>query len=125
MKRPKETVGKIKEDRQRLGERLKNARTYLGFTQDEVAKFLSIPRSALSELESGRRRVDIHELTKLAKLYRQPLSYFSEESEEASALPPDVMHLARQAADLSEQDRSELQKFTDYLRSRSKAQEDR
>ena len=37
-----------KVDRQRLGARLREAREYLGLSQDEVAKYLSIPRTALS-----------------------------------------------------------------------------
>ena len=40
--------------------------------------------------------------------------------DEASAsLPPDVAHLARRVADLSSEDRAELGRFAEYLRSRS------
>lgn len=111
-------------ERKALGERLREARRYLGFKQEEVSTYLNIPRTALSDIESGQRRVDALELQKLAKLYRQPVSYFTGEDDAASALPADVAHLARQAADLSEQDREELGRFAAYLRARSQADRD-
>lgn len=106
-------------ERVQLGDRLRDARNYLGLTQEEVAAYLSIPRTALTDIEGGRRRVEALELARLAKLYRQPLSYFTGGDESATALPPDVAYLARQAASLSSQDREELGRFADYLRSRS------
>jgi transcriptional regulator with XRE-family HTH domain len=109
------------DERRRLGERLRDARKYLGLKQEEVATYLKIPRTALSDIESGHRRVDVIELTRLAKLYRQPASYFTGEEDAASALPVDVVHLARQAANLSPQDRDELGRFAEYLRARSRA----
>ena len=45
-------------DRQKLGARLREAREYLGLSQDDVAKYLNIPRTALSHIESGQRGVD-------------------------------------------------------------------
>ena len=109
------------EARRELGERLREARRYLGLKQDEVAQYLKIQRSALSEIEAGNRRVEALELNRLAKLYRQPVSYFIGEDTAASSLPIDVAHLARRAADLSEQDRDELGRFAEYLRARSQA----
>ena len=107
------------EARRELGERLREARRYLGLKQDEVAQYLKIQRSALSEIEAGNRRVEALELNRLAKLYRQPVAYFIGEDYATSSLPVDVAHLARQAADLSKQDRDELGRFADYLRARS------
>jgi len=105
--------------RSQLGERLREARKYVGLKQGEVAAHLHIPRTALSDIESGQRRVDALELTGLAKLYRQPVSYFTGEDAAASALPVDVAHIARQAVDLSAQDRKELGRFAEFLRVRS------
>jgi transcriptional regulator with XRE-family HTH domain len=109
------------EERRRLGDRLREARKYLGLKQDEVATYLKIPRTALTDIESGQRRVEAIELTRLAKLYRQPIGYFTGEDEASASLPVDVAHLARQAADLSLQDRNELGRFAEYLRARSRA----
>lgn len=109
------------EMRQRMGECLREARQYLGLKQDEVAQYLKIQRSALSEIEAGNRRVEALELNRLAKLYRQPVTYFMGEDDAAATLPVDVAHLARQAADLSRKDRDELGRFAEYLRARASA----
>lgn len=105
--------------RRRLGERLREARKYLGLKQEEVAAYLKIGRTALTDIESGQRRVEAIELTRLAQLYRQSVGYFTGEDETSAALPIDVAHLARRVADLSAQDREELSRFAEYLRSRS------
>jgi transcriptional regulator with XRE-family HTH domain len=107
--------------RRHLGEKLRNARKYLGLKQEEVASYLRLPRTALVDIESGQRKVEAIELTRLAKLYKQSIAHFVEEEVEA-AFPPDVAYLARQAASLSEQDREELSRFADYLRSRAKSE---
>jgi transcriptional regulator with XRE-family HTH domain len=107
------------EERRRLGDRLREARKYLGLKQEEVATYLKIPRTALSDIESGQRRVEVIELTRLAKLYRQPVAYFTGEDEASASLPVDVAHLARKAANLSQQDRDELGRFAEYLRTRA------
>lgn len=112
--------GNDDEARRRLGDRLRGARKYLGLKQEEVATYLKIPRTALTDIENGQRRVEAIELARLAKLYRLPVGYFTGEDAGAS-LPIDVAHLARKAADLSEQDRTELGRFAEYLRARSRA----
>jgi len=106
-------------ERQVLGERLREARKYLGLKQEEVAQYLKIQRTALTDIENGQRRVEAIELTRLARLYRQPVAHFTGEDDVSASLPIDVAHLARQAADLSTQDRTELTRFAEYLRSRS------
>ena len=105
--------------RRRLGERLREARKYLGLKQEEVAAYLKIGRTALTDIESGQRRVDAIELTRLAQLYRQSIGYFTGEDAASAGLPIDVAHLARRVADLSAEDREELGRFAEYLRSRS------
>jgi transcriptional regulator with XRE-family HTH domain len=104
-----------------LADRLRDARNYLGLTQEEVATYLNIPRTALSDIESGRRRLEALELTRLAKLYRQSVGYLTGDDDGAASLPPDVALLARQVATLSTQDREELGRFAEYLRTRSQS----
>ncbi|MET9914070.1 helix-turn-helix transcriptional regulator [Streptomyces sp. NPDC006476] len=53
-----------------LGERLKKTRDYLNMSQQFVSDNTGIPRSAISDIERGERRVDSLELKKLARLYR-------------------------------------------------------
>lgn len=105
--------------RKKLGERLREARKYLGLKQEEVAAYLKIGRTALTDIESGQRRVEVIELTRLARLYRQSIGYFTGEDAASAGLPVDVAHLARRVADLSADDREELARFADYLRSRA------
>ena len=109
------------EERRRLGDRLREARKYLGLKQEEVATYLKIPRTALTDIENGQRKVEVIELARLSKLYRQPVAYFTGEDETSANLPVDVAHLARRAADLSQQDRNELSRFAEYLRARAQA----
>jgi transcriptional regulator with XRE-family HTH domain len=98
--------------------RLKEAREYLGLSQQDVADATKLPRSAISLIETGQRRVDTVELSALARLYQRPITYFTGDEDEK--LPDDVSMLARQASKLSEKDRSELMRFTEFLVQRSK-----
>ena len=110
-------------DRQVLGERLKEAREYVGLKQDDIAKKLGIPRSALSNIEAGTRRVDAIELAQLAKLYQRPVAWFTGENSSSTSrkMHDEIAHVARAAAALSKQDRQELARFADFLKSRARA----
>jgi transcriptional regulator with XRE-family HTH domain len=119
MKSPAQQDETDEQERRRLGDRLREARKYLGLKQEEVATYLKIPRTALTDIENGQRRVEAIELARLARLYRQPMGYFTGEEDAAANLPVDVAHLARRAANLSQQDRDELSRFAEYLRARS------
>lgn len=110
------------DDRKTLGERLREAREYLGYSQDQVATFLGVSRSALSLMESGQRKVDALELKKLAGLYKRSVGYFTGEGEDA-VIGADVNHLARKVSDLSSEDREELARFADFLRARKQKKE--
>jgi transcriptional regulator with XRE-family HTH domain len=125
MSSEKETLSKDKDDdRKAMGERLREAREYLGFSQDQVATFLGVPRSALSLIETGQRKVDVLELKKLAGLYKQSVGHFTGEPDNAIAIGADVKHLARKVAGLSDDDREELGRFADFLRARKQKKGD-
>jgi transcriptional regulator with XRE-family HTH domain len=106
-------------ERRQLGERLRDARKYVGLSQEEVSAILKLPRTAVTELESGQRKVVALELKRMAELYRQPVSHFTGEDVSAAPLTADVAHLARQAASLSPKDREELGRFAEFLRARA------
>ncbi|RMC62452.1 helix-turn-helix domain-containing protein [Sinorhizobium meliloti] len=105
-----------------LGKRLKEAREYVGITQEEAAAHLNVRRSAISEMEAGKRGVGALEMKSLASLYQRPTSWFTGEVEQE--VPEDVAFLARTVSDLSENDRGELASFAEFLRSRSKVSRD-
>ncbi|MEZ5972605.1 MAG: helix-turn-helix transcriptional regulator [Hyphomonadaceae bacterium] len=108
------------DDRALLGARLREAREYLELSQDEVAKALDVPRSAISLIEAGQRKVDALELKQLAEIYQRPVGYFTGEIAEAAPLPAEVQHLARAAAKLTDGDRAELIRFAEFLKSRKR-----
>jgi transcriptional regulator with XRE-family HTH domain len=109
------------EARSRLATRLREAREYLGLSQDQVAQHIGISRSALSNIETGQRKVEVVELTRLAALYKRPVAHFTGETlaPPGDELPADVEHLARKASKLTPKDRGELARFADFLRMRS------
>jgi len=100
------------EERAALAKRIKETREYLDFTQQQVAEALSLPRSAVSDIETGKRRVSADELKRIANLFRHPVSHFLGEERE---LAPDVAALARTAENLSVADRKELLRFAKFL----------
>jgi transcriptional regulator with XRE-family HTH domain len=115
----------MSDERNDIAQRLKEAREYLGLSQQEVAAAVNVPRSGISLMESGQRRVDSLELKMLAKLYQRPVAFFTGEQDEP-ILAGDVAMLAKQVSKLSDEDRTELLRFGEFLmqRSRSKAVDD-
>lgn len=118
MRQSEKKLEVTKHDRQTLGERLREAREYLGFSQEDIAEYLNIPRSALSLMETGQRKVDAFELKKLAALYKRPVAHFTGEDPLGTSFTADIKHLARKVAKLSQEDREELSRFADFLQER-------
>lgn len=109
------------DDRAALGARLKAAREYRGFSQEDVASHLGIPRSGVSLMESGERRVEAIELGRLARLYQTTLQELTNDI----PLPDDdsVRMVARLAAKLTEEDRQEVMRFAQFLSARKERRE--
>ena len=63
-------------DSREIGNVLREMRIKTGFTQEEVAQILDIPRPAISQIEKGKRAVKSDELYKMAQLFSKPLSFF-------------------------------------------------
>lgn len=59
-------------------EKLRVSREEVGLTQAQVADLLNKPQSYISKIERGERRLDVAELTKIAKIYKKDISYFVE-----------------------------------------------
>ena len=102
-----------------LGERLRVAREYIGYSQAEVARALSLTRPAITNMEQGRRKVSGLELAALARLYRRSYEYFLGAASEVE--DPTVQALFRAAKDLSETDRQQVVQFAEFLRSAGRA----
>ena len=64
-----------------LAERIKEARTQAGLTQEQVANALGLPRTAIVQMESGKRAVTSLELYRLARLFGREIQEFLAEEE--------------------------------------------
>ena len=108
------------DDAQTLARRLREAREFVNLSQQFVAGQTGIPRSAVSDIERGTRRVESLELKRLAELYRMPLDYFlGRESDEDLAGSPDddrtVQALARAAREMSPGEKEQVLRFALFL----------
>lgn len=65
-----------------LGRRLRAVRQARGLTQQAVADILGLPRTAVTQIEAGKRSVSTLELSRLARIYYRPVAYFLEETPE-------------------------------------------
>lgn len=101
------------EHQEKLAERLREAREYLGLSQEFVAQQTGISRVAISAIENGKRKVEALELTALAALYKYPVTYFLEGALEESA---SVRAIARAATSLTDKDREQVLHFAQFLR---------
>ncbi len=106
-------------DRVKLGARLRDVRRYINLSQEVVARHVGIPRTALSQIECGRRKIDALELKKIADLYKHPVSYFTDEMPTELGTSKESARFERAVAKLSEHDRAELNRFVEYLHARA------
>ncbi|MEI7475147.1 MAG: helix-turn-helix transcriptional regulator [bacterium] len=66
-------------DRKKFCQKLKRARVEAGMKQEDIARLLNLPISAISVMESGTRKIDVLELMKLSKYYNKPIEWFFHE----------------------------------------------
>ena len=85
-----------------LASRLRDARTAASLTQEQVAKSLELPRTAIVQFESGNRAVSTLELAKLAQLYGRPIASFFDS--EPQSQEEDVLVALFRAAQVEGQD---------------------
>jgi transcriptional regulator with XRE-family HTH domain len=98
-----------------VGDRLRRARAEARTTQAEAAVALGIPRSAVSDLETGTRRLAATELAKCAVLYRRPATWFLNIAPETTG---DLSELAFLVATLSRADQETVIQFAGFLAAR-------
>lgn len=117
-------------EREYLARRLREAREYLGLSQDYVSQQTGIPRPAISEIEAGRRRVESLELKRFAALYGRPLSYFlGDENDSDHEVGTSVtaerhridVKLRNMTKNLATEDREEILRFAEYLQHKKQA----
>ncbi len=97
---------------------MREAREYVGLSQEEVAAALGVSRPAVSNMESGTRKVEALELDRLSALYGRTVDFLL--SGEAPTADSRVAFLARATQGLSDKDLEELGRFAAFLRSAPK-----
>jgi transcriptional regulator with XRE-family HTH domain len=91
-------------------DRLREARVYLGFSQDDVSGAMGCERRWVDDIEHGRQPVTGEELRKLSRLYRRPVAWLCGET----TFQPDA-GLLRQVENLTEGDREAVLDFAEFL----------
>ena len=99
----------IMTDREKIAERLKEARISAGLSQESAAKMLQLQRPAISEIESGKRKVSAEEIIHFAKLYRVSTSWLLLKDDEVDLDMNDQLKVAaRELSKMSDVDRKKL-----------------
>ncbi len=116
----RDAVKVSEKEQEQLGSRLREAREYLGLSQELVAEKLGIPRASVSAIETGKRKVSSLELKTMAQLYKRPLGYFLLD-EEAESADDTTKALFRTARSLTDKDREEVLRFAQFLKRAGRA----
>ncbi len=98
-----------------LAKRLKTYRNFKHLTQKEVASYLEVPHSAISDIENGKRDITVGELKILSNLYGRSVE------EIISGKKYDyynIANIARLLSELPEDDLRELMFIIEYKRKR-------
>lgn len=105
--------------RMQLAQRLREARDYVGLSQEDVANVLGVSRPAVTNIEAGTRKVEAVELEKLSSLYGRTVQFLL--SGETQNDESRIAFLARATNGLTERDLEELGRFAAFLKSTPKA----
>lgn len=95
-------------EREQIAERLKEARVMAGLSQENAAKILLIPRPAISEIESGKRKVSAEEIIQFSKLYKVSMSWLLLKESVETEMDEQLRVAARELSKMSEVDRKKL-----------------
>ena len=96
-----------------VASRLRMAREMAGLSQAQVAKILGLHRPSVTEMEAGRRKVSVEELTKLAGIYSVGIEWLAGSEPQAQTGEERIRFAARQLAKLKSGD---LDKVMNLLR---------
>jgi len=106
------------EDSMALARHLRESREYLGLSQEAVAEHLGVPRASVSGMEGGKRKVSSMDLRDLSRLYRISVERLLGKQPDDD---PVVGALYRNAHFLTQEDRQQVLRFAEFLRSAGSA----
>lgn len=105
-----------------LGRRIRLAREEALLSQDAVAQHLELPRSAVSLIESGKRKVDSLELERFSRLVGKSILFFFDEGSRTVESnnfeeydPTQILFSANQVVDISP-DKEQIERFRQFHR---------
>ena len=93
-----------------LYERLREARKNLHLSQEYVSKIIGVTRTAIVEIESGKRKVSTDELAKFSSLYQ--ISVDELMNGKSTEMP--VQMFARSFGELDESDQKEILNLIEF-----------
>ena len=105
-------------EQERLSQHLREAREFLGLSQEFVAEQLGLSRAAISAVETNRRKVSSVELKQFARLYHLDLGFFFDNPAASAQTDGDqtVVALFRTTKTLSSEDKEQVLRFAQFLR---------
>lgn len=95
-------------EREQIAERLKEARLQSGLSQENAAKILGLQRPAISEIESGRRKVSAEEIIQFGRVYKVSTSWLLLKEDVELESNEQIKVAARELSKMSESDRQKL-----------------
>ena len=104
------------EERKIIASRLRTAREMAGLSQAQVAKMLGLHRPSVSEMEAGRRKVSVNELTKLAEIYSVDIKWLAGTTLDDKNGDERICFAARQLAKLKSDDLDKVMNLLSALR---------
>lgn len=103
-------------DATQLGNRLRAARERRGMSQQAIADALGLPRTAVTNMETGSRAVSTLEITKLASLLGQSPAYFLSANDEKEEDIFVVLHRVAPEIEGAPQIEGEVRRILDLFR---------
>ena len=103
----------LKNRRELIAFRLREARRLAGLSQSQVASLLDLHRPAISEIEAGRRKVTAEEVVILAELYEVDPKWLLGEGEDSLNINDSRLQLA--ARELQKLKPDDLQRLLNLL----------
>jgi len=101
-------------EREKIANRIKEARVLSGLSQAQTAAKLNLQRPAISEIESGKRKVSAEEIIQFAELYKVDTSWLLlQDSHDNLQLSERFKFAARELSKLKEED---VQRLLDVLK---------
>ncbi len=91
-------------DKQKIAERVREARELSGLSQGQAAKMLGIHRPTISEIEAGRRNVKADEIITFANLYGVEVSWLMDGEIEKEKINKNILAAARELSSMKQED---------------------